>query len=61
MYLRFNIQFTIYCSFSPKTKNVSLALCQSTEHFQYILLTKLLGQFIELHNTHIFKRLENLT
>ena len=38
----------------PKTKNVSLILCQSSEHWQGTLLTKFLGQFIELHNTQIF-------
>ena len=33
-----------------------MTLCQSSEHVQKTLLTKLLGQFIELHNTEFFKR-----
>ena len=28
-------------------KNISLTMCQSSEHLEDILLTKLLGQFIE--------------
>ena len=28
-------------------KNISVTMCQSSEHLQDILLTKLLGQFIE--------------
>ena len=38
-----------------------MTLCQSSEHLQDKLLTKLLGQFIEPHNNHFLKRLENLT
>ena len=34
---------------------------QSKPVFSHILLTKLLGQFIELHNTPLFQKLENLT
>ena len=33
-------------------------LSQSSEHLQDRLLTKLQGQFIELHNAKFFKRLE---
>ena len=43
-----------------KTTNVSLTSCQSSEYLQETLLTKLVGQFIERHNTQSFKRLENL-
>ena len=39
----------------------SLTLHQCSKHLQDTLLTKLLDQFIELHNTRSFKRLENLT
>ena len=46
--------------FSHKAETISLTLCQSSEHLQ-ALLTKLLGQFIEIHNTQFFQRLENLT
>ena len=49
-----------YCSFSPQTKNVSLTFCGRTEHLQDAVLTKLLGQFIELDNAQFFQRLENL-
>ena len=35
-------------SFSPKTENVSLTLCQSSEHLQGTLLTILLDQFIKV-------------
>ena len=35
-------------------------LCQISEHFQYTLLTKLLGQFIEVQKSQFFQRLEIL-
>ena len=35
-------------------------LCQISEHLQYALLTKLLGQFIEIDKSQFFQRLENL-
>ena len=38
-----------------------MTLCQSSEHLQDTLLTKLLRQFIELRNAQFLKRLENLT
>ena len=38
-----------------------MTLCQSSEHLQDTLLTKLPGQFIELRNAQLFKRLESLT
>ena len=43
-----------------KIKNVSLTSCQSSEYMQETLLTQLVGQFIERHNTQFFKRLEYL-
>ena len=49
-----------YCSFSPQTKNVSLTFIGRTEHLQDAVLTKLLGQFIELDNAQFFQRTENL-
>ena len=36
--------------FPYKNRNIYLNLCQSSEHLQDTLLTKLLGQFIGLHN-----------
>ena len=36
-----------------------LTLYQSSEHLQHTLLTKLLGQFIGLHNSQFFKTLED--
>ena len=47
MYLGFNKN---YCFFPYKNRNIYLNLCQSSEHLQDTLLTKLLGQFIGLHN-----------
>ena len=44
-----------------KEGNVSLNQCQIKEHLQDTFLTKLLRQFIELHDTHFFQRLKNLT
>ena len=41
--------------------HVSPILRQISEHLQDALLTKLLGQFIELRNTHFFIILENFT
>ena len=38
-----------------------LILSESSEHLQDTLLTKLLGQFIESHNTQFFQRPANLT
>ena len=38
-----------------------MSICQGSEHLQDTFLTKLLGQFIELHGTQCFERLENLT
>ena len=35
-------------------------MCQSSERLQDTLLIKLLGQFIELYKTQVFRRLENL-
>ena len=35
-------------------------LYQISEHLQYALLTKLLGQFIEIDKSQFFQRLENL-
>ena len=46
--LGFNIKL---CFFSPKTKYVCLTMFQSSEHLQNTLLIRLLGKFIELHNT----------
>ena len=43
--------------FQCKVTVLSLSLCESSEHLQNTLLTKLLGQFIEVHNTQFFKRL----
>ena len=34
---------------------------ESSKHLQDTLLTKLLGQFIELHNNHFFQKEEHLT
>ena len=38
-----------------------LSLYQNSEHLKDTLITKLLGQFIELRHTQFFKRLQNLT
>ena len=35
-------------------------LCQISEHFQYALLTKLIGQFIEVQKSQFFQKLEIL-
>ena len=51
MFLCFNIKLPFSFSF--------LILYQSSTHLQDKLLTKLLGQFMELHNTKFFQRLEN--
>ena len=42
-------------------KKVSLTLCQGSDLLQDTALTKLLGQFIEVHNTQLYKRLQQLT
>ena len=55
IYLGFKVKS--YCSFSPRTKNFSLTLCQSSKHLQDTVSTKLLGQFIELYNTQLFKKI----
>ena len=39
---------------------VSPILCQISEHLQDALLTKLLGQFIEVHKSQCLQILENL-
>ena len=51
MFLCFNIKLPFSFSF--------LILYQSSAHLQDKLLTKLLDQFMELHNTKFFQRLEN--
>ena len=43
-----------------KEGNVSVAQCQIKEHLQDTFLTKFLGQFNELHDTHFFQRLKDL-
>ena len=40
--------------------HVSRILCQISKHLQDVLLTKLLGQFIEVHENQFFQRLKNL-
>ena len=60
MYVGFNIKL-LFLFTQIKTKNLSLNLCQSSEHLQDTLLTKLLDKFNELHSSQFFKRLENLT
>ena len=39
---------------------VSPVWCQISENLKYTLLTKLLGQFIEVHKNQFFQRLEKL-
>ena len=56
---RFQYKFPIL--FHLKLKMFPLTFGQSSRHLQDTLLTKLLGQFIELHNTQFFKTLENFT
>lgn len=41
--------------FHIKLKNVSMTLCWISEHLQDTLLTKLLGQFNEVHKVDFFK------
>ena len=40
--------------------HVSPILCQISQHLQDALLTKVLGQFTEVHKSQFFQRLENL-
>ena len=50
------------CYYKPfrALHHVSQILRQISEHLQYALLTKLLGQFIEIDKSQFFQRLENL-
>ena len=47
MFLSFNIKIPFFFFF--------LILCQSNEHLEDTFISKLLDQFIELHNTQFFK------
>ena len=51
-----------YCYYKPlwALHQVSPIFCQISEHLQYSLLTKLLGQFTEVHKSQFFQRLETL-
>ena len=49
-----------YCKTLRALHDVSLILCQISQHLQDARLTKLLGQFIEINKNQFFQRLENL-
>ena len=50
-----SFQLNINDLFHLKQKCFPGFVCQNRKHLQDALLTKLLDQFIELHNTHFLK------
>ena len=48
-------RFEFKVAFFRKIVNI-LTLCQIGEHLQDTLFAKLLGQFVELHNTQFFQK-----